>query len=807
MDYRRAQRNLQLVNGNNIDNDLKETTELQEKERHPEEEALISTQVPSLKFSQSSASSPEDNRRIYSSSRISSPVKPMGLIAVESNIIPEVNDEDKHTSVPIEVEGTENIVINDDKNDNDIPVGDGKSVLKSRDVEVKSNDVSRIELAKSDDIVQDDNFLISTQIQSRLDIVNRDSEMKGKLSQFRYATNNNTESTSGGNTATINNSSRLTSGSSMIDEPKQKKIRTCVKKKEVTKLTRAQDLLKKLSGKHRKVRDILKGQQEADKKKPRGKIQLQPSKSFDVYNAEEWKNISCQILKNFPRSNTQDVKDIFCYLYGDCDALDMWGSSQKPPEELMSQYQPNKLHLTQNKKNDSASSTDMMKLLSLSQVMEDTTDHEKSLLIVDENVAENINSCDEQSFYITQENTVHGDGIDLRNFSHDSVVDIPDKNLDEDKTEAEVQPPNKKTDAIEIESNSISEMDDNVVSNPTRVNEHDSNCDEDIIFYDSMDEMRVEFPTVEQHKLNQFNFVPPSPTLIPLNETLTKPTKDYKDDEIDLTQASFTVSNELISPIKPETVIPKESTPRKVGDQTSVTGTIQVPATRAPTLSYSDKLYNVSRDEYIVNARLSNVACERVRNGELPFKFPNDSNSNSIVNSDDTIIYDSDVYNYKNLNCDEDKERNIFELKYSAKQEIQLETSEPPIELVSESKRVENVIVSQSSAQDLRRQMKEIGLRPVRTKSEMISSLESASQILGTTGVAGNFSTRQVLYDHLTKLIKNEPSLLERIQTFQPILLEEFMYELNELDPLVNLIDESTIQSWVDANGVSLKRS
>ncbi|SMN20693.1 similar to Saccharomyces cerevisiae YLR135W SLX4 Endonuclease involved in processing DNA during recombination and repair [Maudiozyma saulgeensis] len=815
MDYRRAQRNLQLVNENNIDNDLKVVAELQENERNQEDEALISTQVPSLKFSQSSASSPEDNKRIYSSSRISSPIKTMGLISDPSNIIKEVDDEDKEKQTATIIGNVEDGIIINNHNEGNILPNDSEGHIPSHgDIEAGNSDISPGNQAHSGNTMQDDHVLISTQIQSRLDVINRDSEIKGKLSQFRYAI-----SDSAGSFPELNgiarHSKRLASEVFIANESKQKKTKTCSQKKDVapSNLTRAQDLLKKLSGKHRKVRDILKGQQEADKKNSRGKVQLQPSRSFDVYNAEEWKTISSQILKNFPRSNTQDVKDVFFYLYGDCDTLDMWGSSQKPPEEFMPQSQQNKSNFVhQNKKNDSASSADMMKLLTLSQVMEDTTDHEKSLLIVDENIVENVSTSDEQSLYITQENVVDEqdveNGIDLRGSNSGSVDSIADRKLKEDEVESVIRPPNRNVGTIETKPHNIAERDTDVIPKIVESAEGNSNSDEDIILYDSMDEMKVEFPNVEQLELDQYKFIPTTATLPPLIETFNKPDKTYKEDDVDLTQASFTVSNELISPIKSEGVIPKESTPRKASPRTKFSSKIQVPATRAPTLICSEKSVKVSQDGFVVNARLSETTCERISNGELPFKFTRNSNLNKTeAASDDTIIYDSDICNHKS-DCERNQESNIFELKYSTKEEPKLATSEPPIALVSESKTVEtNVIMSQSSAQDLRRQMKEIGLRPVRSKTEMIESLENASQVLGEAVIEGNFGTRQALYDHLTKLVKNEPSLLERIQTFQPILMETFLYELNELDPLVNLIDESTIQSWADANGVSLKRS
>lgn len=68
------------------------------------------------------------------------------------------------------------------------------------------------------------------------------------------------------------------------------------------------------------------------------------------------------------------------------------------------------------------------------------------------------------------------------------------------------------------------------------------------------------------------------------------------------------------------------------------------------------------------------------------------------------------------------------------------------------------------SMKELRQSLKTVGLKPMRTKVEIIQSLQTASQILSTAnpdnkgehGGVANFSKIEI-FDHLTELIEGFP--------------------------------------------------
>lgn len=766
MDYRRAQRNLDLINDNNVGRHLKsaegllEDMEVQHGCQDDDDDVLISTQVPSLKFSQSSPSSPIDSRPT-NSSRVNSPRKTLGLMADVINTIHEEMSEDLEVSKgTIELPTTTEVV--------EVPQNEVANEKQNDSSKEDSQENSTTEHAQAV-TTQPGKVFINTQIQSRLDTINRETELKNKLSQFRYETQDNTDSfpltmeISNGNI----HSKRILSRTTSINESQKKRKRgTQTKKNSEPRLTRTQDLLKKLSGKHKKVRDILKSQKELENKNTTDRTNKRTVKSYDVYNAEEWKSISLQILKNFPRSDTQEVKEVFCYLYGDCDVADMWQSSQRPPKELITEGQPNDSQ--KNKKTEFlVDSPGMMKLLTLSQVMEDTADQEKSLLIIEENIKQNDEKdvSNENSICITQEN---------------KLIETESNQLGKDNPEYEYPS------VLSLQSSKTS-----------------SDNNSDIIVYDSMDEIKLEFPRFSDTDIEK-NILLTKPLLLTPNEGSSKiedPETDLNESEhvVDLTQASFTVSNELISPMKPDETLNKESTPKKKNK--NILNNIQVPATRGPTLM-SEIANNSPVPEFkcgsIVNVRLSNNVCNLIQEKDISFELIENN-----MTSDDTIIYDSESCNKNDESLADTSRPNVIELKYSRK-DISIKTAESHIVKPSQN---ENIIVSQASTvQEMRQTIKNIGLKPVRSKSQMVESLEIMSQTIAVNP-SSTIATRQDIFDHITKIIQGQPFLLEQIQTFQPILIDTFINELIEIDPFIEKIDESTIQNWADTNGVSLKRS
>lgn len=117
---------------------------------------------------------------------------------------------------------------------------------------------------------------------------------------------------------------------------------------------------------------------------------------------------------------------------------------------------------------------------------------------------------------------------------------------------------------------------------------------------------------------------------------------------------------------------------------------------------------------------------------------------------------------------------------------------------------------------ELRQSLKTIGLKPMRTKLEIIESLQTASQILSANTIvtpgdsdeqrdwAINFSKLEI-FDHLTELIQSFPDFLERIYTFEPIPLNELIEKLFSVEPFISQIDEMTIREWADIQGICLR--
>lgn len=785
MDYKRAQRNLALINeSTTIDEDLEADME---HERHEDDEEMISTQVPSVKFSQSSVSSMEDDAKIHSSN-VSSPTKvsPMktGKGTSTTKVQPRSLIETVHEEEEIHI------------------VADTAQVSPSKPgLDTGANEV-----------------FINTQIQGRLDDFEHDKEMKGQLKQFRFTPTD----------------SQLNDKDQELPDKVEKRpaVRrnknpsddNPAKRQKITKNSgnaRAQSLLEKLSGKHKKVKDILSRKTKKMKNKP-------AVEKYDVYNADEWKAISSSILSNFPKSSTQDVKDVFSYLYGKDNTDDMWQSSQKPPLDLVSTEKAADDESSQH----SASTQERpgaMRLLSLSQVMGDTSNAgEKSLEIVNEQATQHSNASG-SSLYMTQENVIKNISeddspelqiVDVLEYKDGSVKSTKDSAVptvisdsDEDHHSAsfriiERQYPGNETDISDLpEVVSPNKNDTSVPQLSDAISEDESRI------CDSMDETAIMFPEVRLEDIQSFN-ESIRPTLAPPSAipTLRRQKTELDDDIIDLTQQSYKAVDSLISPIKPDAVEeePTQTTENKDDDiQVSATRAptlasaslnppintdnvdhIQVSATRAPTLASATLQAAPDNDIFTIHARLADCICEKIKSDQLPFALSEAcisvSESQQVEND---VVYDSE--------CSDQPSRIL---------NVQCYTPEAPRVITSPSKDAGSVISSQS-AQELRGHIRDIGLKPARSKTQMVESLEAASQVLTQEGTEPTIATRRDVYNHLTLLLKQSPALLEKARTFQPILLDDFLQELVELDPFVDRIDESTVQEWADDNGVSLKRS
>ncbi|CDF90732.1 ZYBA0S08-01684g1_1 [Zygosaccharomyces bailii CLIB 213] len=212
-----------------------------------------------------------------------------------------------------------------------------------------------------DDSDQDDQdrIFINTQVQGRLDEADQADKVRASLTQFKYV------------------------GEGLHHSPENMKIatkrtsckplkRTSVRQRIKKTPSKAQNLLKQLSGKHAKVKDMIRYQKKLDSlaeaqqkaapvKGKRTKSVKKGECRFDTYNEEEWQRISKLLLERFPHLEPAEVKGVYEYLYGETEEYTLWTASQLPvnSEKLGARLSP-------------GSDSPRISVLSLSQAMDDS---------------------------------------------------------------------------------------------------------------------------------------------------------------------------------------------------------------------------------------------------------------------------------------------------------------------------------------------------------------------------------------------------------------------------------------------------
>lgn len=555
------------------------------------------------------------------------------------------------------------------------------------------------------DEIREEQVFINTQIQSRLDDDEHDSTLKSMLGRFKYS-NEGDEA-------------------GLKIQPKKKPTVSNKKKSKVAKSavqpsvenyqqSKAEGLLKLLSGKHKKVKDMLHFQQEMDKSSGKRKKGKTAKVQYDTYNAEEWQCTFKMLLDRFPHSEPNDVKQVYHYLYGEGEETqneNLWTASQLAPGLDLESAKSTKLPLT-------ARESQKITLLSLSQVMNDKS---------------RIESDDEEQAQRQEMGTLLEEIRIDRKGPHPRTGQRQDSSRGvEDKTD------------VPKEQNQY---------------HHDEDTDDASTIPDSTDE---------------------NSTIIPLGDVLDRqteaqstqfytPSTSPPDGIIDLTQASFKVVRSLISPLK-----------------RADTALVQVPATRTSTISSHGKL--PSSDSYIK----ANLIRLKLRKSQLPLHVNKSSEEFTIhihePSESNPIILDTEA---------EDNDFQSFCL-------VDLELNNSPNKLAKEISTITNSLESQS-LQELRQSIKTIGLKPSRSKSKMLASLDAASQLLDNA--TNEEQKRQEIYDHLTSIAQSCPLLLEKIYTFQPISIDDLLSPLIDVNSFVDQIDESTIREWADIQGICLRNS
>lgn len=205
----------------------------------------------------------------------------------------------------------------------------------------------------------DDHIFINTQVQGRLDEADQADTVRAKLTKFKFI-----ESVRALSPKRNNITPQRTTARPMKKTTTKQRAKKCP--------TKAQILLKQLSGKHAKVQDMVRYQKKLDSlaearesakvaKDNRSRSGARAKGRYDTYNEEEWQRISKMLLDRFPHTEPAEVNGVYEYLYGETAEQTLWAASQLPvdSEKLESTYP------------SAASNSQRVSVLSLSQVMND----------------------------------------------------------------------------------------------------------------------------------------------------------------------------------------------------------------------------------------------------------------------------------------------------------------------------------------------------------------------------------------------------------------------------------------------------
>lgn len=221
---------------------------------------------------------------------------------------------------------------------------------RNKDVDKSCNPVSTSHPDLGESNIEE-NIFINTQIQSRLDDAEEETNLKLKLEKFKYSfkSSNADDTHSNANVTAKRRPAIRKANSKLKTKPKTKRDPKIIKN--ITDFninnyerSRTASLLKQLSGKHKKVLDIIKTQNEGNSDKlPRARNNKGEKATFDTYSEQEWKDIMKLLLQKFPQSEETDLNEVQKFLYGSeksSNSLDnqessqqrLWTASQLPPE-------------------------------------------------------------------------------------------------------------------------------------------------------------------------------------------------------------------------------------------------------------------------------------------------------------------------------------------------------------------------------------------------------------------------------------------------------------------------------------------
>lgn len=659
-------------------------------------------------------------------------------------------------------------------------------------------------------------IFLNTQIQSRLDEANKVMEMKSQLNQFKYTQE---ESQPISSSLVLK---RLNSNTNSQSKPNKNMRKTS------SQPSRSSYLMELLSGKNKKVKDIFKNHNQKTKDKLKDSTKKNKKIIYDTYNEQEWTILKQLLLEKFPQNTNEDVNEIFRYIYGDSESqikenmeqnsVDMWSASQQSLY-VSPKISQNSHFSTQENKDEK------FKLLSLSQIMEDTSmtninqvndrdnnffegsNNEKSIYINNRILEENVATNYEENPHLVIDSDDSKDNIDYKS----NLIELDKENIEK---------------FSEVEKNTKAETYNNGKIGYNSTNEFINNKDYALI-YDSMEEEeqilnRIHIENEDKFKKQKIydlsHNVPEiskfKPTLnlgfIPLLP-FDPISPEKKNSMINLTQGSFKVTSELVSPIKS---IPSELNSTKellIGNQ------VQIPATRTTTFDGIQEIEEVECNEYSPDVMLK-IHKEQLNNlieTQDYFKIQNAIR----VNERDNIVYDSyDDEEHSGNTTDMLENEIIVTLAPRTEKKktstliispIKSSLKEQETDSLENHKDIESELWESQSIKDIRLNIRQTGLKTSRKKAEMIESLRLASQILQSQGVSEvklrSQTSKDDIFKYLSLLAKQFPlAILEKFYTFQAVPINEVIEKFNLIDPFVDRIEEQTIKEWAELNGIIL---
>lgn len=790
MDFRRAQRNLNLllIDGNPDNLEFNENDNPDRFSSSPTK-SFNDTQIPDFDLS-SSDTEMKQPTTTFSQETVEHK-QGFQVITVNDDIGTNINEKNEPSNdisnINGSIESTKNKTSKNDSDDN------GTTATNN------NNNKSGI--------------FLNTQIQSRLDEANEEMEIKSQLNQFKYT---QLESHPMSIPPVLKRMNSNTNSQSGIGKKKRKTV---------SRVSRGTHLMELLSGKNKKVRDIIKNNNKNAKSQSKESSSTKNKTIvYDTYNEKEWNILKRLLLEKFPENTNEDVDEMFKYVYGDSESqleknkeqnsVDIWSASQQSlfvsPEISQKPHFP-----TQENKDEK------VKLLSLSQVMEDTSmidivqvnDNNDNIVVeeIDESklthgndaISERyseINDEEKQKLVIDYDNIKEGGDY------KDNIIQLGKENI---------------KNILEEKKNSDEDVYNNKEMQNISVSEHMNDKDQ-VVIYDSMEEEedilnKIHIENEDMFKRQKtYQNVSENSRLKPtvgLGSIPLLPFDSISPEKgnsiINLTQESFKVTSELVSPIKPISSDSDNTNELLVGNQ------IQVPATRTATFNSIQEIKEDKSDKHVpdIMLRISTPQLDDIIKTQDYFKIQKAIHMNEM----NDIVYDS--YDEDNENkMDIIKEDIIVTLVPRSKGGLSSTVIISPLkstlnghDITSQEtyKDIESEVWDSQSVKDIRLNIRKIGLKTSRKKSEMIESLKLASQILQSQGVSEitpkSQTSKYDMFKYLTLLAKQFPStILEKFYTYQAIPIDEMIENFNLIDPFVDRIEEQTIKEWAEANGIIL---